>query len=127
MSRSIRVADRWRDVLFFLKGHSTVYHASNVFFRDLQFGVQRYLEKQGVRVSNAGAERMAAELAERLEKEKVLKRLDRQTWVVDRPEFKKEPVAPAQKPAPAKPAPPAGSAAPAAAASGAPSPASPAA
>jgi hypothetical protein len=108
MSRSIRVDERWRDVLLFLKTHYPVYHRSNIFLRDLQFGVQRYLAKQGVKVTNREAEHLAGDLAARLEKEHILQKLNRQTWVVDRPEYRKEPVKPAAtaaKPAPAKPAP----------------------
>jgi len=121
MKEATKVAERWRDVLLFLKSHYPVYHASNVFFRDLQFGVQKYCARHGARVDNATAERLAHELAAKLEAEKVFRKLDTQTWVVDFPEYRKPqskpaaaapaakpaPAAPAAKPAPAAAAPPA--------------------
>jgi hypothetical protein len=36
-----------KDVLEFLKERYPLYHLSNIFFRDVHYGVREYLEKRG--------------------------------------------------------------------------------
>ncbi len=130
-----------KDVLEFLKSHYPMYHLSNVFFRDIQYGIRTMLERRGHRVGYMEAENIARTFVEKLEKEKILTPIDRQSWVLNYPAFKKPAVvqatpakpapgaAPAKSPAAAKPSgarpplPPLGSAKPAgtASAAGAPS------
>ncbi|MBP1655289.1 MAG: hypothetical protein H6Q28_1845 [Bacteroidetes bacterium] len=68
-------------VLKGLKTRFQVYHQSNIFFRDIQYGIQAMLLEQGVRVSYAEAE-------QRMEQEKIFVARDRQTWALSYPEFK---------------------------------------
>jgi hypothetical protein len=89
------------EVLNYLKSRFPLYHRSNVFFRDVQYGVRSMLEARGIGVSYPEAERIAQALIEKLEKEKILVRLDHQTWVLRYPDFSTPQVA-------AKPAAPAG-------------------
>lgn len=91
-----------KEVLAFLKTQYPLYHLSNVFFRDVQYGIQKFFERRGESVAYPLAERIAREYVEKLEREKTLTRIDRQTWVLNYPEYKK--VA-AKTAAPAKPAP----------------------
>ena len=79
-----------------------MYHLSNIFFRDVQYGILKMFERRGEKVSYPLAERIAKEFVEKLEKEKVLSRIDQQSWVLHYPEYKKPVVAPAPA---AKPAP----------------------
>ena len=90
------------EVLEFLKQHYPMYHLSNVFFRDIQYGIRTWLERRGEKMSYMEAEEIARAFVQTLEKEKVLTPIDRQSWVLNYPPFKKPAVAPA---APAKPAP----------------------
>jgi hypothetical protein len=76
------------EVLNFLKSRFPLYHGSNVFFRDIQYGVMSMLEGRGIGVSYPEAERFARALIEKLEKEKILARLDHQTWVLRYPDFR---------------------------------------
>ena len=89
------------EVLNFLRSRFPMYHQSNFFFRDLQFGIQAMLEEKKMNVNYAAAENIARSFALKLESEKIFVRIDHQTWVVSFPEFKKPVVKPA---APAKPA-----------------------
>ena len=75
------------DFLKFLKTRITMIHMSNVFFRDLHYGTMAYLEKSGKKLSYAKAEPIAREVAESLEKSGVFRQIDRQSWLLNYPEF----------------------------------------
>jgi len=75
-------------VLKDLKTRLTVYHQSNIFFRDIQYGIQAMLREQGIRVSYVEAERLAREFVERMEQEKIFVARDRQTWALRYPDFR---------------------------------------
>ena len=96
-----KVLSNRQEVLNFLKSRFPIYHLSNVFFRDLQYGVMAYLEGKGMKVSYRHAEMIARRFVEDLERAKLLKPVDRQSWTVEYPEFR----TPQRKAAaPAKPA-----------------------
>ncbi len=90
------------DVLKFLKDHYPMYHLSNVFFRDIQYGIQTMLERRSMKVSYSDAETIARAFVQQLEKKKILSPIDRQSWLLHYEEFRKPAVKAA---APAKPAP----------------------
>ncbi len=96
------VTENYMEVLRFLKSRFPMYHLSNFFFRDVQYGIMSMLEERGVRITYPEAEQCAHALIAKLEREKIFSPVDRQTWVVNFPEFRTDPVRPA---APAKPAP----------------------
>lgn len=97
------------EFLGFLKTRVPVYHLSNIFFRDAHYAVIDFLAARGMRVKYGPAEPLARRVLEQLEKERVLVRLDHQTWMVNHSDYR-TPVrkaAPAAAPAkPAAPAPP---------------------
>jgi hypothetical protein len=79
------------EFLKFLKSQFPLYHKSNVFFRDLQYGVIEYFASvKKMKVPYAEADGIARQLADNLEKKEVLKKLDHQTWVLQYPEFTKK-------------------------------------
>lgn len=90
------------EVLGFIKNHYPMYHLSNVFFRDVQFGIQKMFELRGEKIQYTDAEKIAKQFAEKLEKSKIFNRIDGQSWALNYPEFKKPAVVQAT---PAKPAP----------------------
>ncbi len=96
-----------KEFLAFLRTRVPVFHLSNIFFRDVHFSVIAFLEAQGMRVAYTSAERLAYRLIEKLEKEKILGPIDRQTWVVLYPDYRTPNRKPAAAAAPAKPAGPA--------------------
>jgi hypothetical protein len=101
------------EALAFLKRRYPLYHLSNVFFRDVQYGIQEMLERKGMKVRYPEAEAIAKVFIEQLERKKMLVPIDHQSWVLYHEEFRKPPVksAAAAKPAPAKPAAPGAAAA----------------
>lgn len=97
------VLNNEKEVLTFLKSKYPLYHLSNVFFRDIQYGIQVFLIRKKMEIGYSDAEKIAREFVAQLEKKKILSPIDKQTWVLQYPEFKK-PIttpAPAAKPAPA--------------------------
>jgi len=93
-------------VLAYLKSRYPLYHLSNVFFRDVQFGIQSMLHQENGRISYVDAEKLARAFIAQLEKRKILIPIDGQTWVLNYPEFRKPMVkSPAKAASPAPPVP----------------------
>lgn len=74
-------------ILNFLKARFPVFHNSNIFFRDLQYGIRSYFEKKGIKISYPEAEDYAVEFANMLEAEKVFVRVNNQGWKVNYPDY----------------------------------------
>lgn len=74
-------------ILAFLKARFPVFHNSNFFFRDLQYGIRSYFEKRDIKITYPQAEKLAWEFAELLEKENVFIKINHQGWRVNHPEF----------------------------------------
>lgn len=103
------VLEHQKEVLAFLKSKFPLFHLSNFFFRDLQYGIQMFLErKAGMSLRYPKAESIAKAFAAQLERENIFVRIDQQSWAVNYPEFKTPVVKPpvAAKPAPSAPRPP---------------------
>lgn len=97
-----------KEVLLFLKGRYLLFHLSNVFFRDLHYGVMAYFEMKRIKCTYIDAELITRNWIESLEQANIFKRIDGGSWMLNYPEFKKpavkpavaaKPVAPAAKPA----------------------------
>jgi hypothetical protein len=86
-----------------------VYHKSNIFFRDFQYGLWRYLHENQSKVPYADMEKVTNDLITDWEWRGLLKRVNRQSFELNMPEFATvpgegtagEPEAPKGKPAPA--------------------------
>jgi len=107
MTNTEQWLDNDAEVLSFLRTRFPLHHLSNVFFRDLQYGLQAMLERKGMKISYTDAERIALDFARKLEKKKMLVPIDNQSWVLHNEEYKtvspRKP-APTAKPAAEKPA-----------------------
>ncbi len=77
-----------KEVFRFLKSRFPVYHLSNIFFRDIHYGIMEYLRERKMTVRYQEGERMARAFIEKLEHEKILRMLDRQTWMVQYEAFR---------------------------------------
>ncbi len=84
-----------RNVLLYLRSRYPMYHMSNVFFRDVQYGLRAMLQEHGESIGYQEAERVARSFIERMEREKIFRRIDGQSWTVDYPEFRTVPAPPA--------------------------------
>jgi hypothetical protein len=111
MTEQIKLFEEKRsDFLRFLKAKYHLYHLSNVFFRDMHYGVMGYLEINKIKYKYLEAEELTHKVISSFEEANILRKIDKLTWVLTYPEFKKPVVKPA---APAKPAAPKPAAAPA--------------
>ncbi len=73
--------------LNFLKAKFPVFHNSNFFFRDFQFGIQKFLERKGIEVSYLEAEKLAKQLSEYFREQGFFIPVNSGTWKVNYPEF----------------------------------------
>ena len=73
--------------LNFLKAKFPVFHNSNFFLRDFQFGIQQFFEKKDIEVKYPQAENLAKRLAEYFESQKLFIPVSRDTWKINYPEF----------------------------------------
>ncbi len=97
------IIGHYREALLYLKARFPMYHQSNFFFRDIQYGLDQMLREKGYHLSYTEAEGAARVFTGELEKQGIFKRIDQQTWLVNYPEFatpvkKQPPPAPAPKP-----------------------------
>ncbi len=97
MNKASEILERKTDVLAFLKTRFPLYDRSNVFFRDIQYGIRLFLERKGMKAGYPDSERIAREFVSLLEREGVFVAIDRQSWALHYPEFR----TPSSKPAPA--------------------------
>lgn len=74
-------------LLKFLKARFPLFHNSNFFFRDLQYGIKSYLEKKNYKVTYKQSEDLAKEMASLFEKESLFIMVNSQAWRINNPEF----------------------------------------
>ena len=95
MNRQLNyIINNQTEVLYFLKSHYPMIHNSNLFLRDIQFGLILYCQQKGQRLKNRFAEEVARGFMEHLCRSNVVHQHDHQTWSLNYPEFQ---IAPVQK------------------------------
>jgi len=87
MKKSVTITNNQVEFLNFLKSKFPLFHLSNIFFRDIHYGVLEFLAKKNVKVSYAEAEQIAREISVHLEKQNILRKVNQQGWVLLYPEF----------------------------------------
>ena len=97
MKHAQEILEHRAEVLTFLKSRFPLYHQSNIFFRDIQYGIQLFLERKRIKAGYPESEQIAHEFVSALEREGVLTAIDPQSWALNYPEFR----TPSSKPAPA--------------------------
>ena len=73
--------------LNFLKAKYPLFHNSNFFFRDLQYGSMKYLEKKGLKVTIPQSINIAEKIGEYFESKGIFIRVNKMGWRIDYPEF----------------------------------------
>jgi hypothetical protein len=81
------IENDYKVFLQFLKAKYPIFHNSNFFFRELQFGAVKYLEKKGIKISNGQGEKLAKDVGTFLEKQGIFERIDNQSWRINYKEF----------------------------------------
>jgi hypothetical protein len=74
--------------LAYLKANDyPVYHKSNIFFRDFQYGLWKFLKENQTKVSYEKMEGIAREIAEAYEEQGIFRKINRQSYEVNLPAF----------------------------------------
>jgi hypothetical protein len=76
-----------RQFLNFLKARYPLFHKSNFFYRDFQYGIRKYLELKGIDVSYADSDKLAKEMSAYFEKKAIFIPVNDQGWTLNYPEF----------------------------------------
>ena len=75
------------ELLNYLKAKYPVFHNSNFFFRDFQYGIRSFLEKKEIKASYQMAEKLAEEMAKHFEEKNMFVKINHQTWKINKNEF----------------------------------------
>ena len=73
--------------LNFIKAKYPIFHNSNFFFRDLQYGLMRFLEKKDITVSYPEAAVLAEKLGKFFEDQAIFTKVNSTAWRLNYPEF----------------------------------------
>jgi hypothetical protein len=74
-------------LLEFLKAKFPVFHNSNFFFRDFQYGIRSFFEKKDINISYQDAEKLAIEMARHFEEKGIFIKVNHQGWKIHFPDF----------------------------------------
>ncbi|HEY9165908.1 MAG TPA: hypothetical protein VIS48_07070 [Candidatus Kryptonia bacterium] len=77
-----------KQYLEYLRSKFPIFHLSNVFYRDLRYGLKYYLKENGFSISDAELENTLNALVFEMVKDSILKPVSSGVWTVNYPEFK---------------------------------------
>jgi hypothetical protein len=87
MTETSLIIEHQSDFLKFLHDRFPLFHLSNIFYRDLHYGVLAYLASHGKNKSYRAGEKIATEVANSFENSGIFKKINHKTWVLNYPEF----------------------------------------
>ncbi len=96
--------EKQNEFLNFLKTRFSVFHESNLFFRDLHYGVMAFLQMNELPNRYSPTEELTKEIITAYESTKVFVRIDDRSWMLNYLPFKKPTVKAATPVKPASPA-----------------------
>ena len=73
--------------LSYLKAKFPIFHNSNLFSRDFQYGLKSFLEKKGITLSDINLDSLTKEFSGYYETQGILIRTSKQGWKLNYPEF----------------------------------------
>lgn len=74
-------------ILNFLKAKFPIFHNSNIFYRDIQFGLIKYFDKKGEKLSYFDSANLANSLSKNLERKGIFVKINKFSWKLNYPEF----------------------------------------
>ncbi len=75
------------ELLKYLKAKFPLFHNSNFFLRDFQYGIRSFFEKKDIFISYQIAEKLAIEMAKHFEERGIFIKVNHQSWKIHFPEF----------------------------------------
>ncbi len=73
--------------LNYLKANYPIFHNSNFFYRDLQYGIKKFLEKKEFAISYPEAEELTKKLSEYFEEKGIFLKVSSSTWKLNYSQF----------------------------------------
>ena len=73
--------------LSYLKAKFPIFHNSNLFYRDFQYGVKSFLEKKGITITDNNLVDLSKQFAGFYESQDILIKTSNQGWKLNYPEF----------------------------------------
>jgi hypothetical protein len=73
--------------LNYLKARFPLFHNSNLFFRDLQYGIKQFFEMKNMKITYPESEKLAIEYGSFLESQDILIRVNDQGWKLNYTDF----------------------------------------
>ena len=73
--------------LNYLKARFPLFHNSNFFFRDMQYGIKQFFEMKSLDITYADSEKLAVEFGAYLETKGILVRVNDQGWKLNYTDF----------------------------------------
>jgi hypothetical protein len=73
--------------LAYLKAKFPMFHNSNFFYRDFQYGIRSFMEKKDITINYAEADRLAQTLSKYFEDKGIFIRVNHTGWKVNYPAF----------------------------------------
>jgi len=73
--------------LSYLKAKFPIFHNSNFFYRDFQYGLKSFLEKKGITLTDINLDSLAKQFSGYYETEGILIRTSNQGWKLNYPDF----------------------------------------
>lgn len=74
-------------LLAFLKAKFPMFHKSNFFFRDLQYGIRSFLKKKEIEIGYTEADDLAKIIASDYESKGLFIKIRNNAWTLNHPEF----------------------------------------
>ena len=74
-------------LLNYLKARFPMFHNSNFFFRDLQYGIRSFLEIKDIKVTYSQANSLAISVSNEMIDKGVFVKINDQSWKLNYPEF----------------------------------------
>ena len=74
-------------LLSYLKAKFPLFHKSNLFVRDFEYGIKGFLEKKGIYLSFREVGKLSLLLSDYYEKQGIFIRTNAQGWTLNYPEF----------------------------------------
>ncbi|MDA0986803.1 MAG: hypothetical protein O3A55_04305 [Bacteroidetes bacterium] len=87
MEKTLTITNNKIEFLHFLKKMFPLFHLSNLFFRDVHYGIIDFLEFKKIKTNYGEAEKIAIEVVKFYEKLNILKKISNNTWVLNYSEF----------------------------------------
>lgn len=79
--------EQQNNVLLYLKSRYPLFHKSNVFYRDIQYGIKYYLENKEIKLTYSESEYIANEFIKYLITQNILKKISDNIYLLNYRDF----------------------------------------